>query len=230
MTQALKEYPKMNSKRGIELVRRLDHDESSLLVRAFEACRAGMPASTRAIHWVNLYMNGALTVDHPLQRALHEWVTRIVAEVYADWPEVHLIAYSFIVNPAGNQDGQPFHCDYAPTSSNLFVPLTPVSLSNATQFIRQPLQRAVPNERVEFGTLEEILDAEGWDAVEVTQLVPRPFTLLRLLPSTPHRGIGNGADYDRVMFCVTIDDHPYPLEESVYFKYSTEEYESVPER
>jgi hypothetical protein len=229
MTRQTHEHPTVTSKRGMEIIRQLDDDEASLLRAAFEACRPGIPASTQAIHWVNLYLNGELTVAHPTQRALHEWVTRTVAEVYADWPRVHLVTYSFIVNPAGNQDGQPFHCDYGRTSSNLFVPLTPVSVLNATQFIRQPLERSVPNDKVEFGMAEDILDAEGWDAVEVTQLVPRPFTLLRLLPGTPHRGIGNGADYDRVMFCVTLDDHAYPLEESVYFKYSSREYESITE-
>jgi hypothetical protein len=228
MTQERQEHSTMTSKRGMEILRRLDPAEASLLRDAFAACQPGMPASTRAIHWVNLYLNGALTVSHPSQRALHEWVTRTVADVYADWREVHLVTYSFIVNPAGNRDGQPFHCDYAPTSSNLFVPLTPVSVLNATQFIRQPLLRSVPNEKVEFGTAEDILDAEGWDSLEVTQIVPRPFTLLRLLPGTPHRGIGNGADYDRVMFCVTVDDHPYELAESVYFKYSSHEHEPIP--
>jgi hypothetical protein len=218
----------MNRNRGMELVRRLDEKEASLLRDAFEACRPGMPPDTTAIHWVNLYLNGTLTVSHPLQGALHDWVTRIVAEVYADWPEVHLITYSFIVNPAGNKEGQPFHCDYAPTSSNLFVPLTAVSVLNATQFIRQPLVRSVPNQNVEYGTAEDILAAEGWDSLEVTQLVPRPFTLLRLLPGTPHRGIGNGADYDRVMFCVTLDVQPHALAESVYFKYSSREYEPIP--
>jgi hypothetical protein len=213
----------------MEIIRRLDEGEASLLRASFDACRPGMPASTRAIHWVNLYLNGELTVDHPHRRALHEWVLRTVAEVYSDWPEIHLVTYSFIVNPAGNQDGQPFHCDYAPTSSNLFVPLTQVSLLNATQFIRQPLVRSVPNERVEFGTAEDIIHAEGWDALEVAQIVPRPFTLLRLLPGTPHRGIGNGADYDRLMFCVTVDDHPYPLAETVYFKYSSREHDPIPE-
>ena len=217
----------MTSKRGMEIVRRLDEDEGGLLREAFAACRPGMPASTSAIHWVNLYLNGQLTVPHPTQRALHAWVTRTVAEVYADWPDVHLITYSFIVNPAGNRDGQPFHCDYAPTSSNLFVPLTPVSVENATQFIRRPLERAVPNERVEYGTAEEIIEAEGWESLEVTQLLPRPFTLVRLLPGTPHRGIGNGADYDRVMFCVTVDERPHALEETVYFKYSSREHEPV---
>ena len=67
----------------------------------------------RAFHWVNLYLNGETTVDHPGRRALHAWVTKTVAEVYGDWAEVHLITYSFIVNPAGNEDGQPFHCEDA---------------------------------------------------------------------------------------------------------------------
>jgi hypothetical protein len=192
MTHERQENSKVTSKRGMEFIRRLDEDEASLLRGSFAACQPGMPAGTRAIHWVNLYLNGQLTVPHPLQRALHDWVTRLVAEVYSDWPAVHLVTYSFIVNPAGNQDGQPFHCDYA-------------------------------------GTAEDILEAEGWDAIEVAQIVPRPFTLLRLLPGTPHRGIGNGADYDRLMFCVTVDDHPYELAESVYFKYSSREHEPISE-
>src|SRR5580692_6720665 len=108
MTRQTQEYPTVTSKRGMEIIRRLDDDEASLLRAAFEACRPGMPASTRAIHWVNLYLNGELTVGHPSQRALHAWVTRTVAEVYADWPRAHLVTYSFIVNPAGNRDGQPF--------------------------------------------------------------------------------------------------------------------------
>jgi hypothetical protein len=214
----------------MEVIRRLDEDERKLLQAAFEACQPGMPKGTRSIHWVNLYLNGALTVDHPHCRALHDWMTRIIAEVYSDWPEVHLLTYSFIVNPAGSPEGQPFHVDYAPTCSNLFVPLTRVSLLNATQFIRQPLSRARLNESAEFGTLEDILDAEGCDAVEVTQLVSRPFTLLRLLPGTPHRGIANGDDHDRVMFCATVDDHDHPLAETVYYKYSSEEYETAHER
>jgi hypothetical protein len=223
MTQETEEHRTMTVERGMELVRRLDEDEESLLRSAFEACQPAMPASTRSIHWVNLYLNGELTVDHPFQRALHAWVTRTVAELYADWPEVHLLSYSFVVNPAGNPDGQPFHWDYAPTSSNLLVALTPVSALNATQFIRRPLVRAAANAGGEFGTAEDILDAEWWDALEVTQLVQRPFTLVRLLPGTPHRGIGNGGDYDRVMFCVTVDDHLHEVAETVRYKYSTRE-------
>jgi hypothetical protein len=154
-------------------------------------------------------------------------VTETIAEVYADWPERHVLASSFIVNPAGHPDAQPVHCDYTGTASTLCVPRTPVSLRNATQFIRQPLQRARLDHKAELGSLEDILEAEGCDAIEVTQLVCRPFCLLRLLPGTPHRGIGNGDTYDRVLLCVTVDDHPRHLAETVYFEYSESVYEPL---
>src|SRR5689334_10705077 len=138
---------------------------------------------------MNLYLNRAFMVEHPLQRELHAWMTGNVAQLYSEWPETHVLAYGFITNPAGNPDGQPFHCDYGETSSNLFVPLTRVSLLNAAQFIRQPLTRAKLDHKAELGSLEDILDAEGCDAIEVVQLVCRPYSLIRLLPNTPHRGI-----------------------------------------
>jgi hypothetical protein len=212
-------------RRGMELIRRLDEHERLLLADAFDTCRPSMPQGERSIHWVNLYLNRAFTVEHRLRRALHDWVTRVVGEVYSEWPEVHLISYSFIVNPAGNPDGQPFHCDYTATSSNLFIPLTRVTARNALQFIRQRLSRARFDAKAEFGSLEDILDAEEADAIEVVQLVCRPFSLVRLLPNTPHRGIANGEDYDRVMLCVTVDDHYHPLAETPHFKYSTQAYQ-----
>src|SRR5262245_28109601 len=116
-----------NRRRGMEVIRRLDAAERQLLLDAYDACLANAPGGIRVIHWVNLYLNGAFTVDHPHRRALHAWVTRTVQEAYPDWPEVHLLAYGFNTNPAGNADGQPFHLDYTSTSSNLFVPLTRVS-------------------------------------------------------------------------------------------------------
>lgn len=216
-------------RRGVELLRRLDEGERGLLQAAFEGCRAGMPEGVRLIHWVNLFLNGEFMVDNPRQRELHDWVTRTVGDAYREWEEVHILAYGFIVNPAGNPDGQPFHCDYNATSSNLFVTMTPVSPRNAMQFIRQPFARARLDHKAEFGSLEDILDAEGCDVVEVAQLICRPFSLLRLLPDTPHRGIANGEDYDRVMFIVTVDTHPHVIRETAYFQYSSSEYRAAPD-
>ena len=61
----------------------------------------------------------------------------------------------------------------------------------------------------------------------MAQLVCKPYALLRLLPDTPHRGIANGEDHDRVTFIVTVDDHDHALAETAHYKYSTEEYAPV---
>ncbi|MBK8266392.1 MAG: hypothetical protein IPK80_34330 [Nannocystis sp.] len=192
-------------RRDLEFVRALTPPERDLLL----AAHASVPASCAPeIHWTNLYVDGAFVAEAPQRDRLHSWVLRLVAEVYADWPEVHLISYGFVVNPAGSSAEQPFHCDYGVTTSNLFIPLTRVTLNNATRFIRQPLARARPRTTDFIGTVDEILEAEGCEVLEVVQLACRPFCLLRLLPGTPHAGVPNREDYDRAMFWVTVDSQP----------------------
>lgn len=215
-----------NDRRGMEILRRLPEDEQQLLRAAFDATRESTPRGISAIHWVNLYLNGDFTVDHRWKSDLHAWVIRNVAEIYESWPELHLLAYGFITNPAGNAEAQPFHVDYTRTSSNLFVPLTRVSPRNATEFIAQPL--AGMDHKAEFGSVEDILDAEGRDAIEVRQLVCRPYSLIVLQPDTPHRGIGNGEAYDRVVFFCTVDDHRHVIAETSHVEYSSRVYASVP--
>lgn len=216
-----------NDVRGMDFLRRLEEHEERLLRAAFEETRVDGPGPASSIHWVNLYLNRAFTQDHAHRDLLHAWVLRIVAEAYATWPEVHVLAYGFKTNPAKNPHGQPFHVDYTTTSSNLFVPLTRITPRNATEFIRQPLTRAELDHKAELGSLDDIFDAEGCDAVEIVQLVCRPYSLIRLLPNTPHRGIANGEDEDRIMFFVTVDDHYHPLAETPVFAYSTELYAPV---
>jgi hypothetical protein len=212
----------------MDVLRRLSDHEQRLVRAAFEATKASGPEPASTIHWVNLYLNHAFTVEHPFREELHAWVTRTVAEAYATWPEVHLLAYGFITNPARNPRTQPFHFDYTRTSSTLFVPLTRVTPENATEFIREPLRRARMDHKAELGNLDQILEAEGCDAIEVVQVICRPYSLLRLRPDTPHRGIANREDYDRVMFIATVDDHDHELAETAHFQYSTEEYGAIP--
>jgi hypothetical protein len=198
------------ARRGLELIRPLGADEQSLLI---EAQRAVPPARAPEIHWTNLFVDGAFVGASEVRDRLHAWVLRLVAEVYADWPVVHLISYGFLVNPAGSTAEQTFHCDYGVTTSSLFIPLTRVTLNNAMRFIRQPLARARPRTTDAIGTVDEILDLEDAHAVEVVQLACRPFCLLCLLPGTPHAGIPNREDYDRTMFWVTVDSVPRRLGE-----------------
>ncbi len=216
--------PGADQARGIEMVRPLDENERALLQSAYEACRDRMPTCVRTIHWLNLYLNGAFTVEYAERDRLDRWIRQTVASVYADWREVHILSYGFIVNPARNPEGQPFHLDYSRTSSNLFVPLTPVTLNNASQFIREPLSQPPRQPNDAFGTVEDILEAEGRQAIEVCQLVCRPFSLVRLLPNTPHRGVPNGEESDRVMLWVTVDERRYDLPETTYFQLGERDY------
>jgi hypothetical protein len=129
-----------------------------------------------------------------------------------------VLSYGFLINPASSKKDQKFHCDYTYTSSSLFVPLTPMTHLNAFQFLRAPLAKSRMDSLGNFGEEEDILGAEGVAFLEITQVTCRPFCLLRLLPNTPHRGVTNRGDYERVLFWVTVDDHYHELQETMYFK------------
>lgn len=204
---------------GIEALRRLNAAEQALLRDAAESVRERMGDDSGQIHWLNLYVDRAFTQEYPQREALHAWVGRLVAEVYGGWSEVHLLSYGFFDNPAGSGVHQKFHVDYTLTDSSLYIPLTPVSLENATRFLRRPLDAARFDDAFVAGTIESVLDAEQLDAIEVVQVVCRPFTLLQLLPGTAHAGIPNRGDYDRLLFFVTVDTHWHPIRESATFKF-----------
>jgi agmatinase len=208
------------AKPGMELLRSLGPDERELVLDGFRACEPLMPHAPE-VHWINVFYNGAHPVDFPRRGALDAWVRRAVAEAYRDWPEVHILSYGYMVNPVGSTQYQPFHCDYSATSSNLFVPLTRATVSNATQYLNAPLARATVGEVDVIGEIDAIMDAEGALAMEVSQLVCRPFCLLKLNPMTPHRGVPNRDDHDRVMLWVTVDSHPHALAEETRSSFYT---------
>lgn len=214
----------MNSSPGMCLLRRLTHAERELLESVHREYADSLHMPAGIIHWLNLFLNGRPRLRHSLETPLHRWVLETVAEAYADWPKRFVLSYGLLVNPAGNTSYQPFHCDYSRTSSNLFVPLTRVTLLNATQYIRRSLPRTPVDPLLAVGSLDDILDAEECGAIEVAQWVCRPFVLLRLNANTPHRGTPNLEAYDRVTFWITVDDHDHDLAETVHVKYSESEY------
>lgn len=202
---------------GVEFVRKLDESEQRLLTECFASCEPLMPPADE-IYWLNLYLNRQHLVDHPRRDDLYAWVMRTIAELYRAWDEVHLLSYGFINNPAHSTKSQKFHVDYSYTSSNLFVPLTPITLLNSFHYLKNPLPNTPMDDLIAFGELEGIMDSEGLDFVEVAQIVCRPLSLIRLLPNTPHRGTRNQGDSDRMMFWVTVDQMYHDLQETQYFK------------
>jgi len=48
-----------------------------------------------------------------------------------------------------------------------------------------------------------MLDREGVTHLEVTQIISRPFSIVKLMPNVIHRGIANKENYDRNMFFIS---------------------------
>jgi len=221
----------------VDFVRDCSASERELLAAAFESVHSYLPAGATEIHWVNMFLNGQVATDSPHNAALHEFVTKLVDTAYADWNERHILSVSFIVNPAGSSVDQHFHCDYTYTSSDLFIAMSPVTPLNAMQYIRTPLQKSrmehsetSTSTRFSGGALEDIIAEEG-TPLELGQVVSNPWSIVQMQPFTPHRGIGNREDYDRVMFCVCVDQFYHQIEEEAVFKefedYDNESAESL---
>src|SRR5690349_3568078 len=95
-----------------------------------------------------------------------------------------------------------------------------LSLHNSPQFIRTALPHNLPNDNWNLPCLSDMLEREGPDclAIEVSQLVCGPFTLLRMQEQTMHRGIPNSEDVDRPLFFVMVNRFYEPLQEGATFK------------
>jgi hypothetical protein len=71
-------------------------------------------------------------------------VHSMLREFYPDEPPRTILSYGFITAPSNGLNCQSWHYDYAPTVSNLFVPLTAITHRNSTQFIRGKLAMPMP--------------------------------------------------------------------------------------
>lgn len=191
---------------GIRSIRTLTESERELLL----AARGPLPSpAPPEIYWWNLYVDGVFVGEHPLRNAVDRLAHLLLAEVYAE--PVQLLSYGFTVNPAGSTHHQPWHIDYSPTASSLLIALTPITPENGTRFLRDPLP--TPPATDTYGDLPALFDAAGRDALEIAQVVCRPFVILQLLPGTVHAGIPNRADQDRVLFHINVDVVPRVLGE-----------------
>jgi hypothetical protein len=156
-----------------------------------------------AIVWFNLFHNGKFEAEYALRATLDMWVHDLLREFYPK-PRT-ILSYGFINSPRRGGSSQGWHYDYAPTVSNLFVPMTLVTHRNATQFVRGALRTPMPESQY-FPEPHTLLDDEGVTHMEVCQVVCKPFAILKLFMSIMHRGIANGEDYDRLLFFVSTND------------------------
>jgi len=199
---------------GIRVVRMLNDQEQDLLKKVYRSVEKDLVKERTEIIWQNLFLNNNHCFQHDSVQELDAWIKSLLDVVFHDWPQVHILSYGFILNAAGTGKNQNWHYDYTVSSANLFVPLTRITYKNATQFLEIPLRATKKTSTGSFeGDLEDFFESEGIDAVVVKQVICKPFCLLKMLPGTPHRGIGNSDNYDRVLFWVTVDNHYHELKE-----------------
>jgi len=203
----------------MEDLRPLNEKEIALIERVYKnVVSHELLENSKELFWINVGLNGNIVTQHPDVLEFNNWVHDIVNEAFSTWKEKHILSYSFIINPKNSTVDQKFHCDYTYSSSNLFIPLTEVTTLNATQYIKTPLKNARMDELNNFGTIEEIMEKEGVDALEIGQMVSKPFRLMKMHSFTPHRGIRNFDNFNRVIFCISVDNFYHELKEKTIFK------------
>lgn len=199
-------------KNGLDYMRDCTAAEIALLEQAYRQCRDRVPESEAlsgarsgsAITWFNVYHGGAYGAAFALREPLTQWVHDLLREFYAAPRAV--LSFGFIMAPRNGRESQQWHFDYAPSVSNLFIPMTVVTHRNATQFVRGALRRVGMPPSNYFPDPHELFDGEGVSHMEVSQIISKPFTILKLAPSVLHRGIANGEETDRLLFFVSTND------------------------
>lgn len=161
----------------------------------------------REIFWINLWQRSS--DEEPIAVAgaaeLDRWVRELADRAYAGEGAV-LDGYGFIINPV-NSRTQPWHVDYTLDYSTLFIPLSPLTTQNATQYAVLPPGTLPALRSTAFANLD-VIDLDGLiaacDYVSVRQLLVRPFSIVKMDFGTLHRGIANTGDFERIMFWISV--------------------------
>ena len=191
---------------GIECIRMCSPTEQEFITQVHDEVGES-PAEPGVLYWNNLFVNNSWKPEFKKSRsAMQEMVQRLLRECYPG-EKRYVRSLGFITSPAHAQKCQQWHYDYSAGSSNLFIPLTQVTHRNATQFVREQRPEETLPESQYFEDPYHYLN-DKTPSLEVSQLIARPFSLIKMFPSVMHRGISNGEDYDRIMFFLCSDSKP----------------------
>lgn len=199
--------------------------DRSLLADLEAICRERYAAAWAAgaargeTFWINLWQRsgGAAPADLPGIAAVDAWARALALRAFPA-PGTVVDGYGLIVNPPGSR-AQVWHVDYRLDYGTVFVPLTPLSPANATQWLALP--PGVPPARLapHLADLDAIdLDRLVADLgpVEVRQTIAPPFTALRMGCGTIHRAVANaGGERTMVWISTCRDAATLPVEGAV---------------
>ncbi len=194
----------------------LPDEDQRTLTEAFEQLKASMgvdyqrQTAAGEIFWLNVWQidpNGErMSLADP---ALDQRLKNLSTGLRDKFCEAGAImnGYGYIVNPVGSK-GQVWHIDYTTDAAVLWIPVSPYTEHNATQFVRLPPN--TPSEVLE--DIASYVDEVDMDdvcrrvpLVEFCQIAAHPMEMLYMGRGTIHRGIPNTGDSDRIGFYVSVN-------------------------
>jgi hypothetical protein len=229
-----KKYVKLNPKKmGYKFRGVVKPKQQSMLFAALTTLKRDMGASwdsrlaAKEIFWLNIWQaeddiedeSDIMKLSDPkLAKALDKWCRKAVRKYCAR--KALIDGYGFVVNPKGTQHHQPWHVDYTTDAAAVWIPMTPFTEKNATQYIKLPSD--TPRELLERVASDvDDVDVDGLvrelGYLIVQQAVADPMSVLYMGRGTIHRGIPNTGDDDRVVFYISVHfikdyDKNYPYE------------------
>lgn len=160
------------------------------------------------VFWINLWKRTGISTEK-IQLKENEKLNHMVKQLiekYYHSNTVILDGYGYILNPM-NSRSQPFHIDYTLEYSSLFIPLVPLSVDNAIQYI-------IPSSSIDLDLFREAtknqdrinmkLLLENENYYSVRQCIANPFTVLKMDFGTIHRAVSNQETYHRPMFYISV--------------------------
>lgn len=130
-----------------------------------------------------------------------------------------------MVNPLHSQKDQHYHFEYSKRTGVMLIPLTYMTTKNATQYLNNFVPKSKPKLGVRsfnnFGENDiELLEHENVDFLEVSQVICRPYTVLKIGCRTIHRGIRNLGGFARPVIYLTFGEHDYTIKEGVNYTFT----------
>jgi hypothetical protein len=230
-----KKYAKLKpAKMGFRFLELLPEKRRALLSDALDTLTRDMGASwnTRVagkeIFWINLWQDEEDTdgshdimeiSDQTIAKSLYKWCRRAVRK-YCPTQAI-MDGYGFVVNPHGSRH-QVWHIDYTTDAAVVWIPMTPLTDKNATQYITLP--RKTPKDLLEqvasdVDKVDVDAIAAGVDYLFVQQIIAKPMSVLYMGRGTIHRGIANSGPDHRVAFYISVhfikdykNNYPYSSE------------------
>jgi hypothetical protein len=204
---------------GFTFVGKAPAEQQSLLSRALQALQRDMGAAwdsqlaAKEIFWLNLWQHEddieneddiMRLSDEAVAEPLHQWCCRAV-ETYCE-PGALIDGYGFVVNPVGSRR-QMWHVDYTTDAAAIWIPITPFTENNATQFITLPAntpQAALDRVASVVDEVDVAALAREVDYLVVQQIIAKPMSVLYMGRGTIHRGISNSGDDHRIGFYISV--------------------------